>query len=110
MKISAVELETLLLACPGVRDAAVIGTPDAVLGERVCACVVPAPGAELTLDALVAWLRNERHVAGYKLPERLWLLPALPRNPLGKILKRELREQRAQQALRQEAAVEPTLP
>jgi acyl-CoA synthetase (AMP-forming)/AMP-acid ligase II len=92
MKISEVELETLLLACPGVRDAAVVGAPDAVLGERVCACVVPAPGASLTLDALVAWLRDERHVAMYKLPERLMLLDALPRNPVGKILKRELRE------------------
>jgi acyl-CoA synthetase (AMP-forming)/AMP-acid ligase II len=92
MKISEVELETLLLACPGVRDAAVVGAPDAVLGERVCACVVPAPGASPTLDALVAWLRDERHVAMYKLPERLMLLDALPRNPVGKILKRELRE------------------
>lgn len=91
MKISEVEIETLLLACPGVRDAAVVGTPDAVLGERVCACVVPAPGAELTLDALVRWLREQRHVAAYKLPERLLLLPALPRNPVGKVLKRELR-------------------
>lgn len=91
MKISEVELETLLLAFPGVRDAAVVGAPDAVLGERVCACVVPAPGAELTLEALVRWLREQRHVAAYKLPERLLLLPALPRNPVGKVLKRELR-------------------
>lgn len=92
MKISAVEVEMLLLACPGVQDAAVIGMPDAVLGERVCACVVPAPGMEPTLDQLVAYLRDERQVAVYKLPEHLILLPALPRNPVGKVLKRELRE------------------
>jgi acyl-CoA synthetase (AMP-forming)/AMP-acid ligase II len=96
MKISEVELETLLLACPGVRDAAVVGAPDPVLGERVCACIVPAPGAAPTLDAVVRWLRDERHVAMYKLPERLLLLDALPRNPVGKILKRELRARLAQ--------------
>jgi non-ribosomal peptide synthetase component E (peptide arylation enzyme) len=98
MKISEVELETLLLACPDVRDAAVVGAPDTVLGERVCACIVPAPGATPTLEALVRWLRDERHVAMYKLPERLLLLDALPRNPVGKILKRELRAKLAQPA------------
>ena len=91
MKISEVEIETLLLAYPGVRDAAVVGAPDPVLGERVCACIVPAPGAEIALPALARWLRDERHVAVYKLPERLLLLDALPRNPVGKVLKRELR-------------------
>ena len=91
MKISALELEALLMACPGVQDAAVIGVPDETLGERVCACVVAAPGAGLTLPHLVAFLRDERQVAVYKLPEQLLLLPALPRNPVGKVLKRELR-------------------
>ncbi len=91
MKISALEVEQLLMACPGVQDAVVIGQPDDVLGERVCACVVAAPGAEVTLAALVAFLRDERQVAVYKLPEHLMLLPALPRNPVGKVLKRELR-------------------
>jgi acyl-CoA synthetase (AMP-forming)/AMP-acid ligase II len=91
MKISALEVEALLMACPGVQDAAVIGLPDATLGERVCACVVAAPGVALTLAHLVAFLRDERRVAVYKLPEHLMLLPALPRNPVGKVLKRELR-------------------
>ena len=93
MKISALEVEALLMACPGVQDAAVIGLPDTTLGERVCACVVAAPGAGLTLAHLVAYLRDERQVAVYKLPEHLALLPALPRNPVGKVLKRELRAQ-----------------
>jgi acyl-CoA synthetase (AMP-forming)/AMP-acid ligase II len=97
MKISEVEIETLLLAYPGVRDAAVVGAPDDVLGERVCACVVPAPGAEITLEGLARWLREERHVAVYKLPERLMLLDVLPRNPVGKVLKRELRQRLQQQ-------------
>ena len=105
MNISEVEIETLLLACPGVRDAAVVGAPDPVLGERVCACVVPAPGATLTVEGIARWLRDERHVAVYKLPQRLLLLDALPRNPVGKILKRELR-----QRLQQEAAAESPSP
>jgi non-ribosomal peptide synthetase component E (peptide arylation enzyme) len=88
-----------------VRDAAVVGAPDPVLGERVCACVVPAPGATLTVEGIARWLRDERHVAVYKLPQRLLLLDALPRNPVGKILKRELR-----QRLQQEAAAESPSP
>ncbi len=91
MKISALEVELLLLACPGVQDAAVVGINDATLGERVCACVVAQPGAAVSLAGLVAYLRDECRVAVYKLPEHLLLLPALPRNPVGKVLKNELR-------------------
>jgi acyl-CoA synthetase (AMP-forming)/AMP-acid ligase II len=91
MNISSEEVEGLLLAHPKVREAAVIGVPDAVMGERVCAVVVPQPGEPPTLAELVAFLRDEQSVAAFKWPERLVLAPQLPRNPLGKVLKRELR-------------------
>jgi acyl-CoA synthetase len=93
MNISPAELESLLAAHPAVAEVAVIGLPDSVLGERTVAVVVPAPGAEPpTLDALVTLLREQR-IASYKLPERLEIVDALPRNPTGKVLKRRLREQ-----------------
>jgi acyl-CoA synthetase (AMP-forming)/AMP-acid ligase II len=93
MNISAEEIENLLQACPGVREVAVVGVPDTVLGEKVCACVVAHEGRTVVLADIVAWLRNEKHVAAYKLPEYLLPLPSLPRNPVGKVLKTELRAQ-----------------
>lgn len=93
MNVSAQEIEGLLLACPGVREAAVVGVPDPIMGERACVCAAPQDGHALTLDAIVQYLRDERHVAAYKLPEYLLTMPALPRNPVGKILKSELRAQ-----------------
>jgi len=92
LNISSEEVESLLLSHPKVREAAVIGWPDPVLGERVCAVVVPQDGGAPELDELVRHLREVERVAAFKLPERLVLLPALPRNPLGKVLKRDLRE------------------
>lgn len=91
MNISSEEVESLLLSHPKVQEAAVIGWPDAVMGERVCAVVVPQQGQSLDLQELVQHLKQVEQVASFKLPERLEVLPALPRNPLGKILKRELR-------------------
>lgn len=98
VNISSEEIENLLLACPGVAEAAVVGVPDETLGERVCACVVAKPGESVSLEAINAYLREQRHIAVFKLPERLLLLEALPRNPVGKLLKRELREQAARLA------------
>ncbi|GAA4869072.1 class I adenylate-forming enzyme family protein [Pseudonocardia benzenivorans] len=93
MNISPAEIEALLVAHPAVAEAAVVGYPDDVLGERVAAVVVPVDrAAPPTLTDLVETLRAQR-IASYKLPERLELVDALPRNPVGKILKRELREQ-----------------
>ena len=93
VNISSEEIENLLLACPGVREAAVVGVPDDVLGEKVCACIVAAEGQVVSLESLNAFLTEHKRIARYKLPEYFLALQALPRNPVGKILKRELREQ-----------------
>jgi acyl-CoA synthetase len=93
MKISAAELERFIAGRPKAADVAVVvAYPDEVLGERACAIVVPRPGETVTLAEVVAYLR-EIGIATFKLPERLELRDELPRNPLGKILKRELREE-----------------
>ena len=93
MNISSEEIEGLLAACPGVREVAVVGVPDPILGEKLCACVVSIEGQPMTLEILSDFLRNQQKVAAFKLPEYLMLLSSLPRNPVGKILKRTLREQ-----------------
>ena len=88
--ISSQEIENHLLAHPGIQDAAVVGYPDKKLGEKMCAYVVPAPEAALGLDGVGAFL-EEKGVARYKHPERLEILAAIPRNPVGKVLKKDLR-------------------
>lgn len=94
--LSAEEIENLVAGHPAVADVAVVGYPDERLGERVCACVVLRPGSGLDLASLVGWLRTERQVASLKWPERLLLLPALPRNPNNKVIKAHLRRQAAE--------------
>lgn len=89
--ISAQEVENTLLAHPAVQDVAAVAMPDENLGERVCVYVVPKPEQAITLDDVKAFMK-ENGVAVYKLPERLEVIPAIPRNPVGKILKKELRE------------------
>ncbi len=92
MNISAEEIENLLQGHPAVAEVAVVGYPDELMGERTCACIVPRPDQSITLADLVEYLQG-RQVAHYKYPERLEVLAALPRNPMGKIIKRDLREQ-----------------
>ncbi|MFD7018476.1 class I adenylate-forming enzyme family protein [Streptomyces sp. NPDC059928] len=91
--ISAKEIEDLLHTHPGVGDAAVIGLPDPERGELVCAVVEPAFGArQLTLSGITSYLRA-RGLSVHKLPERLEVVDALPRNEtLRKVLKYKLRE------------------
>ncbi|MEV0317053.1 class I adenylate-forming enzyme family protein [Streptomyces sp. NPDC050658] len=91
--ISAKEIEDLLHGHPAVRDAAVIGLPDAERGERVCAVLELADAAEeLTLESMVSYLRGQG-LSTYKLPEQFEVVEALPRNEtLRKVLKYKLRE------------------
>ncbi|MFJ4961071.1 acyl-CoA synthetase [Streptomyces sp. NPDC088729] len=90
-KIGAGEIENVLLAHPGVREAAVTGEPDADLGERVVAWVVPAdPAAPPAAEELAAHVAAE--LAPHKRPRTVRYLDALPRNDLGKILKRSLHD------------------
>ena len=91
--ISAQEVEDVLYQHPKVADVAVVGLPDPVTGERACAVVVLANGAEsLTLSEVADFCRANR-MASQKIPERIELRHELPRNALGKVLKRELRAQ-----------------
>jgi acyl-CoA synthetase (AMP-forming)/AMP-acid ligase II len=92
VNISSEEIESLLLACPGVQDVAVVAVPDPILGEKLCACIVAKPDHCPALSDLQRFLKDDKRVAVYKLPEYLLPVDSLPRNAVGKILKRELRE------------------
>jgi 2,3-dihydroxybenzoate-AMP ligase len=90
-KISSDEIENLIFGLPQVKSVALVGLPDPVFGERACACVVLHPGTSLELEQLIEHLRQQK-IASFKLPERLEIMSEFPVSPVGKILKRELRE------------------
>jgi len=86
------EVEDVLYAFPGVREAAVVGAPDAYRGETVIAFVSPEAGAELDAAALAKFCRDR--LAAYKCPTRIEILPELPKTASGKITRNVLKEER----------------
>jgi 2,3-dihydroxybenzoate-AMP ligase len=90
-KISAEEIENLILSHPSVKNVACIPMPDHDLGERMCACVLVRDGAKLSFDELKKFLLG-KEIAKYKLPERLEILPEFPLSTFGKVSKKRLVE------------------
>jgi long-chain acyl-CoA synthetase len=84
------EIEEVLYGFPGVKEAAVIGKPDARRGEQPLAFVCADEGVTLDEEAVRCFARHR--LADYKVPRRVVILPALPRNATGKILKTALRQ------------------
>jgi non-ribosomal peptide synthetase component E (peptide arylation enzyme) len=91
-KISAEEIENLILSHPAVLNVACVPMPDPVLGERMCAFVIPKPGQGLTLKELTAFL-VDKGLAKFKMPERLELTDDLPLSKFGKVAKNVLTKQ-----------------
>jgi long-chain acyl-CoA synthetase len=82
------EIEAVLLAHPGVAEAAAVGVPDLELGEEVAAFVTPKPAQRLISEDVLAYCKD--HLAAYKYPRRVYVLPELPKGPTGKVLKTAL--------------------
>lgn len=91
VKISPDELDNLLAGHPKVAEIAVVGYADAVMEERICAVAVPRPGESICLEDLTDFLKDKK-VAIFKLPEKLLIVDQLPRNPLGKVLRIDLKK------------------
>jgi len=88
--ISPEEVENAVLEHPKVAEVAAVGYPDDRLGEKVCVAVVTKPGETITLEEINLFL-EQKNMAIFKRPERLLTLDMLPRNPVGKVVKSEIR-------------------
>ena len=87
--IAPAEVEAVIYSHPGVDEAAVIGLPDVEWGQRVAAIIVPRPGVTLTADEVSEFCRQR--LASFKKPEVIHFVDALPKNQMGKVLKKDLR-------------------
>ena len=92
MKISPSEIDTLLEGMPGLLEAAVCAYPDEQLGEKICACVVPQQGQQAPSLVAVCEYLQQCGIAKFKLPERIEVMTALPRNPMNKVVRSALQD------------------
>jgi 2,3-dihydroxybenzoate-AMP ligase len=90
-KISAEEIENLILMHPAVQNVACVPVADPNLGEKMCACIVLKRGNDLSLEKLVEFLKG-KEIAKFKLPERLLIVDDLPVSTFGKVSKKALAE------------------
>src|SRR5580692_9098413 len=88
-KISAEEVENLILSHPAVKNVACIAVPDPDLGERMCACIILRDGQSLTFEELKSFL-VDKEIAKYKLPERMEIMADFPLSTFGKVSKKDL--------------------
>ena len=102
-KISAEEIENLILSHPAVQNVACVAMPDPALGEKTCACVILRDGRSLSLKALVEFL-GTKEIARFKLPERLEVLDELPVSTFGKVSKKALVEMVTKKLAQEQAA------
>jgi acyl-CoA synthetase (AMP-forming)/AMP-acid ligase II len=87
--VYSAEVEQALMAHDAVRDCAVIGLPDEKWGERVTAVIQPQPGAEIDVNALIAFVKQS--IGSVKAPKQIEIWDDLPRSTIGKVLKNEIR-------------------
>jgi len=90
VNIYPAEIEAALITQPQVMDCAVFGVPDPEYGEALVAAVQPRPGGAPSAEEIHAHLRDR--LAGYKVPRRIWIVDEMPRDSMGKVFKRRLRE------------------
>ncbi|MEE4288698.1 MAG: fatty acid--CoA ligase [Erythrobacter sp.] len=83
------EVESAIYGHPAIAEVAVIGVPSEKWGEEVKACIVPKPGFEIDANEVIGYARER--IAAYKVPKSIDIIPEMPRNASGKILRRELR-------------------
>jgi long-chain acyl-CoA synthetase len=90
--VYSIEVENVLASAPGVGEAAVVAVPDEMMGEKVGAVIVPIAGRQLDINAVL--VHCHAHLADFKVPQYLSISEdPLPRNPGGKLLKTQLREE-----------------
>lgn len=89
-KVSALEIEETLLTHPDIKECAVVGVPDPIWGEKVCAALLLEAGKAMDIDTLRAW--GKQRLAPYKVPKDVAVLETLPRNAMGKTIKPDVKK------------------